>query len=197
MPRTADKTDIPRRLATAGYELFKQNGYNATGIQQITERAGVPKGSFYNHFDSKEAFAHQIIRDYAAWMERQWALCLADAPADPLDAIRHVFGKFIAHHEQSSCPGCLVGNFAAEMTESSPLCRDELSRVMRMWQVNLAGLIQRAQDAGRVRRDLDALTLSAFFWDTWEGALLRMKVEHDSRPLQDALALLLDKFLRA
>ena len=57
MARTADKTDIPRRLTAAGHELFTRCGYHATGIQQITDQAGVPKGSFYNHFDSKEAFA--------------------------------------------------------------------------------------------------------------------------------------------
>ncbi|MEN9453198.1 MAG: hypothetical protein RLZZ369_2257, partial [Pseudomonadota bacterium] len=44
MARTADKTDIPKRLAEAGYTLFTRLGYNATGIQQITDQAGVPKG---------------------------------------------------------------------------------------------------------------------------------------------------------
>ncbi len=56
MPRTADKTDIPQRLTQAGRDLFSRQGYNATGIQQITDQAGVPKGSFYHYFASKEAF---------------------------------------------------------------------------------------------------------------------------------------------
>ncbi|HEX5371929.1 MAG TPA: TetR family transcriptional regulator C-terminal domain-containing protein [Aquabacterium sp.] len=196
MARTADKTDIPRRLTDAGYALFTQNGYNATGIQQITDQAGVPKGSFYNHFDSKEAFAGQIIRHYAEWVDQSWQSCLQDAPADPLDTIRHLFGKFIRHHEQAVCPGCLVGNFAAEVSESSESCRAALSAVMDTWRERLAVLIRQAQQAGRVRQDLDALTLAGFFWDAWEGALLRMKVEHDSRPLKEALSLMLDKFFQ-
>ena len=64
MARTADKTDIPKRLAKAGYELFNQHGYNATGIQQITDAAGVPKGSFYAYFPSKEALAVAILEHY-------------------------------------------------------------------------------------------------------------------------------------
>ena len=48
MPRTADPTDIPERLIAAGLDLFLNQGYNATGIQQLTDHARVPKGSFYN-----------------------------------------------------------------------------------------------------------------------------------------------------
>ena len=115
MARTADKTDIPRRLTAAGHELFTRCGYHATGIQQITDQAGVPKGSFYNHFESKEAFAAAIIQHYAQWVDESWERCLSDAPPGAHEAVRHVFTRFIAHHEQQGCQGCLVGNFAAEM----------------------------------------------------------------------------------
>lgn len=196
MARTADKTDIPKRLTDAGYALFTQLGYNATGIQHITDQAGVPKGSFYNHFESKEAFAAQIIRHYAVWVGERWEQCLLDAPPEPLDAIRHVFKRFIAHHEQAACPGCLVGNFAAEVSESSELCRLELAQVMSEWRARLAKLIRAAQNAGSVRKDLSAPALAGFFWDAWEGAVLRMKVEHNAKPLHDALSLMLDKFFR-
>ncbi len=196
MPRTLDKTDIPRRLTLAGFTLFNQQGYNATGIQQITDEAGVPKGSFYNHFESKDAFAGQIIRHYADGVDQAWVAGLANAPADPLAALRHLFSGFIAHHEQSACPGCLIGNFAAEMAESSLVCRTELGAVMRNWRERLASLIEQAQASGQVRTDLDATALAAFFWDAWEGALLRMRIEHSSRPLHAALDLMLDKFFQ-
>ncbi|WP_290871538.1 TetR/AcrR family transcriptional regulator [Aquabacterium sp.] len=196
MPRTADKTDIPRRLAEAGYTLFARHGYNATGIQQITDAAGVPKGSFYNHFESKEAFAAQIIHHYAAWMDKRWQAHLADAPAAPLDTIRHLFQRFIAQHEQAACPGCLVGNFAGEVSESSEACRLAMADVMAQWRERLAGLITLAQASGSVRTDMPAAQLASFFWDTWEGAVLRMKVEHSSQPLHEALGLMLDRFFR-
>ncbi len=200
MARTADKTDIPNRLAEAGYALFSQHGYNATGIQQITDQAGVPKGSFYNHFDSKEAFAAVIIRNYADWVGRAWDTCLEDAPAqaedDPVAVMRHIFERFIRHHEQAVCPGCLVGNFAAEVAESSPVCRAVLGSAMTDWRARLGFLIQLGQNKGQVRTDRDAMQLSAFFWDAWEGALLRMKIEHTSQPLKDTVELMLDWFFR-
>lgn len=194
MPRTADKTDIPNRLCQAGYDLFNTLGYNACGIQQIADKAGVPKGSFYNHFDSKEAFAAQIIRNYGAWVDKAWDTAMRDAPPEPTAAMRHLFGSFISHHEQTGLKGCLVGNFAAEMAESSDSCRAELRTVMVGWRERLARLIAQAQAQGSIRSDLDAATLSGFFWDAWEGAVLRMKVEHSTQALKDVVTLMLDKF---
>lgn len=197
MPRTADKTDIPNRLTEAGYLLFTKHGYNATGIQQIADQAGVPKGSFYNHFDSKEAFAAAIIGNYTQWVGQAWDACMADAPADPLAAIDHIFARFIRHHEDTGCQGCLVGNFAAEVTESSAMCRQVLSDSMRDWRRRLGNLISAAQDAGSVRRDIAPEQLAAFLWDAWEGALLRMKIEHSSAPLKQTVQLVLHQLLRA
>lgn len=196
MPRTADPTDIPRRLTDAGYLLFNRMGYHATGVQQITEQAGVPKGSFYNHFASKEAFAAQIIQRYADWVDEAWDLCLSDAPQDALAAIDHVFARFISHHERTACQGCLVGNFAAEVAESSELCRQVLHASLTAWRQRLADLLEQAQAQGSVRSDVPADTLAVFFWDAWEGALLRMKIERHTGPLVDTTQLLLGTLLK-
>jgi len=196
MARTADKTDIPRRLTEAGLLLFTRCGYHATGIQQITDEAGVPKGSFYNHFDSKEAFAAAIITHYTQWVDEAWERCLSDAPTDAHDAVRHVFTRFIAHHEQQGCQGCLVGNFAAEVAETSALCCGVLNTALSGWRARLAELLRRAQAEGSVRSDVDADALATFFWDAWEGALLRMKIEHTSQPLKDTVELMLGHFFR-
>lgn len=196
MPRTADKTDIPRRLTEAGYLLFNRDGFNATGIQQITDQAGVPKGSFYNHFDSKEAFAAAIIGHYAQWVGQAWEQCMAEAPTEPVAALRHLFTRFAEHHARQGCQGCLVGNFAAEVAESSPLCREVLQGCLHDWRGRLAELIAQGQATGALRSDVDAQRLATFFWDTWEGALLRMKVEQRVEPLHETVALLLDHLLR-
>lgn len=200
MPRTADKTDIPQRLTDAGYLLFTRLGYNATGIQQIADEAGVPKGSFYNHFDSKEAFAAVIIRQYTDRVHAAWATCVSEAPCqaheDALGVMRFIFARFIRHHEQATTPGCLVGNFAAEVAESSPTCSAVLGSAMREWRALLADLMALGQQQGQIRTDRSAHDLSAFFWDAWEGALLRMKIDHNSQPLKDAVQLMLDHFLR-
>lgn len=197
MARTPGKTNIPSQLIAAGRELFSQHGYNATGIQQITDLAGVPKGSFYNHFDSKEAFAAAIVDQYADQLRQTWDNMMSAAPPQPLAAISYVFAQMIAHHEHATCwKGCLIGNFAAEMAESSELCRQHLAAAMGGWRANLANLIGAAQAAGEVRNDMDATLLAALMWDVWEGALLRMKIEQSVSSLRESIGLMLNQFLR-
>ncbi|OGB22446.1 MAG: TetR family transcriptional regulator [Burkholderiales bacterium RIFCSPLOWO2_02_FULL_57_36] len=198
MARPSGKTDIPRRLTAAGRELFMLHGYNATGIQQVTDLAGVPKGSFYNHFDSKESFAAVIIDQYADQMQRNWERMIEAAPPQPLASIAYAFEQMISHNERTaSGKGCLVGNFAAEMAESSELCRQCLAAAMAVWRTSLTNLIRDAQNLGEVNRGIEATRLAALVWDVWEGALLRMKIEQSVAPLRESVDLILNHFLRA
>jgi TetR/AcrR family transcriptional repressor of nem operon len=194
MPRTADPHDIPERLLAAGLELFLEQGYNGTGIQQITDRARVPKGSFYNHFASKEAFGAAIVDRYADFSERSWQRMMRGAPAEPMGGIRHVFSEMVKHHKRSGAvSGCLIGNFAAEIAQASEVCRKRLLIAQLAWRERLAGLISQGQARGEIRADISPDALSALTWSVWEGALLRMKVEGSVRPLGDSIALVLDQ----
>lgn len=193
MPRTSDPGEIPERLLTAGLELFLRQGYNATGIQQITERAGVPKGSFYNHFASKEAFGAAIVDRYAESNRRSWGRMMHGAPAEPMAAIRHVFAAMLDHHARTrDSSGCLIGNFAAEIAQASEPCRERLLAAQLAWRERLADLIAAGQTCGEIRDDIDAIALSALTWSVWEGALLRMKVEGSVKPLRESMSLVLD-----
>lgn len=197
MPRSSNPKDIPRRLFRAGLHLFLRHGYHATGIQQITDHARVPKGSFYNHFASKEAFAAAIVERYSELMQSSWERMMLSAPPEPLDAIRHVFAQMLAHHERAESPaGCLIGNFAAEVALSSEPCRQSLLAAQLAWRERLAGLIVAGQAKNEIRSDIDATALSALTWSVWEGSLLRMKVERSVRPLRDSTALILDLLFR-
>lgn len=194
MPRTADPTDIPERLLAAGLELFLHQGYNATGIQQITDQAGVPKGSFYNHFSSKEVFGAAIVDRYAEFSRRSWQHMMRTAPAEPVPAIRHVFKQMQDHHARNGfSAGCLIGNFAAEIALASDVCRERLLVAQLAWRERLAGLINEGQKRGTIRDDMAAKALSALTWSVWEGALLRMKVERSVRPLRESMDLVLDR----
>lgn len=197
MARIAGKTTTPLQLLTAGRELFSRHGYNATGIQQITDLAGVPKGSFYNHFDSKETFATAIIDQYADELRDFWSRMLRLAPEQPLAAIAYIFAEMIAYNERKTCwSGCLVGNFAAEIADSSELCRQHLAAAMNEWRARLATLIRHGQESGEIRNDTDASQLAALIWDAWEGALLRTKLDRSAQPLRDSIDLMLNCLLR-
>jgi TetR/AcrR family transcriptional repressor of nem operon len=193
MPRTADPVDVPERLLAAGLELFLRQGFNATGIQQITDYAHVPKGSFYNHFASKELFGAAIVDRYSDYSARAWKQMMRGAPPEPMAAIRHVFDAMLEHHENARCPsGCLIGNFAAEVAVASESCRERLLAAQFAWRERLATLIRAGQDAGEIRTDIDPVALSGLSWSVWEGGLLRMKVEGSVTPLRESIGMVFD-----
>src|ERR1700678_4774725 len=66
MPRPANP-EVRKRLLAAGSHLIHARGFSASGVKDITEAAGVPKGSFYAYFPSKEAFASAILDAY--WVD--------------------------------------------------------------------------------------------------------------------------------
>ncbi len=181
--------DTRERLLSAGLELFLKQGYNATGIQQIANSANAPKGSFYNYFNSKETFGAAIIDEYEAVLQRYWKKTLAHAPEAPDEAIRYLFDQMISYHRNNeSYRGCLIGNFSAEVSASSELCREHLLTAQHQWRERLADLIEQAQQQGKARTDMDAMALSSIVWNVWTGGLLRMKSEKSVKSLHENIS---------
>jgi len=191
-------TDTKEKLIEVGIGLFCEHGYHGTGIQEIVDALGVPKGSFYNYFKSKESFASEIVKQYAGQISAMWARLIAQGPDnDPLKMLRNVFEFMIRNQDVCSIKtGCLIGNLSGELAESSELCRDTMKSVMVEWCDRVAELLERAQVQGTVRQDIPAADLARFCWDTWEGGLLRMKIENSTASIRRSISLLLDVFLK-
>jgi TetR/AcrR family transcriptional regulator, transcriptional repressor for nem operon len=189
---------VKENLLEVGTTLFCEHGYHGTGIQEIVDAMGVPKGSFYNYFKSKEDFAAEIVKHYADHVSEVWKLLIARGPDDdPFKMLRNVFESMV--QGQDACrvkTGCLIGNLAGELAESSEICRVTLKSVMVNWCDRVAYHLERAQVQGTVRRDIQAVELAQFCWDAWEGSLLRMKIENSTEPIRHCVSLLFDVFLK-
>lgn len=187
--------DTRATLLQTGLKLFAEQGYNGTGIKEIVDAAGVPKGSFYNYFKSKEDFGGEVISHYADGFAVTWSKYFAEGPQQPLAALRYTYERLISYHEQCEVKaGCLLGNFAAEMAESSEVCRITLQEVVSGWRKRFVSYLRKAQADGTVRTDLSAEQLADFFWNAWEGALLRMKIERSTAPVRACVNLMFDHF---
>ncbi len=170
-------------LISTGLKVLHARGFHASGVQDITDAAGVPKGSFYTHFDSKERFGAEVLGRYWERRADRALSILSDETRPPLERLKAYF----AGKTQVSGPfdkGCLIGNFSAEMAGDSRLMRDRLAAVFAAWTQMLAGCIREAQAAGELRRELDPESIAAFLIDAFEGAILRTKVDRDATALR-------------
>jgi TetR/AcrR family transcriptional regulator, transcriptional repressor for nem operon len=184
-------------LLETGLDLFEKKGFNATGIQEITDIAGVPKGSFYNYFVSKEAFGVEVIRYYTETHIEQWKnLLAAEETEDSYLALSVVFIEIASRYEGVNPKrGCLLGTLAAEISEASDDCRLALAEAVGKFKAILAHRLMLGQQTGKVRCDLSKNQLAELVWNSWQGSLLEMKIENSAEPVKRILDMLFEKIL--
>ena len=93
-PRRGRPPKIPREhgdtreaLLRCGMEVLTTQGMSATGIDAVLKRVGVPKGSFYHYFDSKDAFGFEVLQRYADYFARKLDRWLLEEGPSPLERL--------------------------------------------------------------------------------------------------------------
>jgi TetR/AcrR family transcriptional repressor of nem operon len=173
MPQRSVKTQLVKKAE----EVFRQRGYNGASVQEITAAAGVPKGSFYNHYGSKEAMAADIVRRYSRATDLSG---LGSAGEAPLERLRRHFAAQVDRTTSSGVEfGCLLGTFASEIPSSGEQVRDAVQEGLTAWTDAVAKTIKAAQEAGEVKTNWPAQELAALLIDAFEGGALRAKIDGD------------------
>jgi TetR/AcrR family transcriptional repressor of nem operon len=179
MPRASTKEQI----VTAAVETLHRKGFNATSVEDITNAAKVPKGSFYNHFKSKEDLAVEALDRY--WQNMQTSLgLLSDEKTPPVARLKRHFrqlGKVA--REGGYRAGCMIGNMSTEMPEQSRPVRERLTVLLVAWSCAIESCIKEAQADGSIRSDMDTRTISGFLLNSWEGAVMHSKVDRGAESL--------------
>ncbi len=188
MPRPS----VRSYLVESALEQFHTRGFHNCSVEDITRSAGVPKGSFYNHFASKDALAIEALQQYQA---RSVWRTTDDAEAPPLTRLRHRFEILRdALVARDYMRGCLIGNMATELADLNPAVRAEVQASLEFRSVAAAEMIRAAQESGEVSAEHDPELLGRFLIDAWEGVVLRAKVDKSPRAL-DGFFVLFDSLV--
>ncbi|WP_374981225.1 TetR/AcrR family transcriptional regulator [Pseudomonas solani] len=184
-PKVArDNLDTRDALVRCGTEILTEQGFLSTGIDTVLSRVGVPKGSFYHYFQSKEDFGHAVLANYAGYFARKLDRCLLDASRPPLARIAAFVEDAKAGMQRFEYRrGCLVGNLGQEVTQLPQAFRESLEAILLSWQQRLALCLEAAKAEGELAPDTDCERWAAFFWIGWEGAVLRARLVRGNAPL--------------
>lgn len=183
--RTHSPFDTREGLVRLGTEILTEKGFLNTGLDELLKRAGVPKGSFYHYFPSKEAFGHAVIDNYANYFACRLDRSLLDETHAPLQRLMN----FVANAKTGMARfgfrrGCLIGNMGQELGAGHEGFRVRLDQVFSDWQRRVATCLEAAKAAGQLAPEADCQRLAAFFWIGWEGAVLRAKLMRNDGPLE-------------
>lgn len=192
MARRRKSHDTKARLLEVGITTMSRHGYAGAGLSQMLNTAGVPKGSFYNFFSSKENFAACALDTYMSIIlglietQRQQAI-----PAiDQLISVHQLLIQFIRQHDYKS--GCLLGVFAAELGDQAPKLHGRMLAHKKAWLDHYVEILAEAQGQRDIRRDLPSEILAQLVWTQWQGGLLQMQVDGSVDRLDTCLTAMID-----
>ena len=112
MTRPKRNENIREKLLGQGLKLFITQGYHGTGIKEVVDQVKVPKGSFYNYFESKEQFGAEVIRQYSEQIIANMAAYLNGPEDNALIALKQFFEQEMQRHQEVKA-GCIIGNLGA------------------------------------------------------------------------------------
>ncbi len=179
------KPSLREDILNAGLKVMFQSGYQGASVRDICEAAGAPHGSFTNHFRSKEAFAQEVLDRYFANLQQSVKEALEDRSLTPRQRLKRyldIISGVLADAKWNR--GCLIGDFSLETASQSKLLRQRLEAIFQEWRAPFASCIAEAQTIGEIDATFDPMDLAEFLLASWEGAILRMKVERGPAALE-------------
>lgn len=181
MRRRIHREDIIR----TGLRLIHLHGYHATGIKDITEAMDIPKGSFYNHFESKEAFGLEVLHYYETYTLERLERILSEEQGHPVERIRRFFEARAADFQRADDFrfGCLAGNFSSELGDVNPTFGAATYRTLEKIKIRIAECLTTAARNGLLPADTRGEELAEFITNSWQGALVKMKASRNAYPL--------------
>jgi len=186
-----------QKILTTGLQVVHQHGFAGASVRDIVQAAGVPQGSFTNHFPTTEAFALEVIDLYLANVRRVMAETLLNDALPPLQRL----GTYIETsknrlNKQNMRNGCLFGNFTAEVSDQSEAIRLRLVEVFAELQAAFTYCLKAAIKAGELPPKFKCEEVAGFIVSSLQGANLLAKAQHSPVPVERFRRILFGMVLR-
>jgi TetR/AcrR family transcriptional regulator, transcriptional repressor for nem operon len=181
MPKPSNR----EKLLTEGLRVVHERGFTGASVRDIVAAAGVPQGSFTNHFTSKEAFGLEILNLYFADSSSMLDSTLRNEALPPLARLRaYVDANTSRLNERGIRNGCLFGNFVVEASEHSDAIRQRVVAILAEIERAIASCLQAAVQAGELEPDFECARIAAFTLAALQGATLLAKAQRSAKPVE-------------
>ncbi|MEU5836235.1 TetR/AcrR family transcriptional regulator [Streptomyces diacarni] len=186
MPRV--QGDTRRSILNTAQRIMARKGFSAVGINEVLSAAGVPKGSFYHFFGSKDAFGEAMIRayftDYLADMDRT----LAEPDLTSAQRLTNYWQNWYETQSVDECQGkCLVVKLGAEVSDLSEVMRIALKEGTTAVIDRLERTIAAGLEDGSLTTDASARDTAQALYDMWLGASVLVKIHRHLGPLDTTM----------
>ncbi|UUO09156.1 TetR/AcrR family transcriptional regulator [Blastopirellula sp. J2-11] len=181
-------SETKQNIIEAGCEAMVAKSYNGAGLNEILKEAGVPKGSFYHFFKSKEELGIAIIEKSVDENIQALRQRLSDRTKTPVQRLRAYY-EWAREHLLSVGfrRECLISKLALEIGTLSGPMQSAVRCGWDQWRSIIAQCIREGQSSGEIDPNQDAEALSDFMISSFEGVLIRVQVNNDIAPIDEFL----------
>ena len=180
--------DTRNQILETARGIIVGKGFAAVGLSEILAAAGVPKGSFYHWFRSKEQFGEALLDRHFEGYLRQVDACLAAPGRTAGQRLLAFFGQWHATQSGDEVQSrCLVVKLSAEVCDLSEPMRAALERGTTQVLARLARCLADGIAAGELTRCPDPADVALQLYQQWLGATLLARVQRSGEPLDRAL----------
>lgn len=182
MTHLRDPEQTRTGILRAAYDIVYQNGFRASSINEIVEKAGVTQGAFFHYFPTKNdlgyALADEVLK---AMMLERWIKPLA-AYKNPIQGMINRFRKLMeATSEEALGLGCPLNNLSQEMSPVDPVFREKLQAILSLWIDETEKYLRKAQLEGYLKVDVDPRKAAEFIVMSEEGSAALVKNFRDRK----------------
>ena len=176
------------KLLGAAQEVMLEKGFPSTTVEDICEKAGVTKGSFFHYFVSKEALGKEALEYYISQSQRDLQAAAFHQKKDPLQRINGYIDYLVQKSQEAVFEkGCLLGIFSQELSSTYPEIRSLCARKFEEWAEILKADMDQAREKYVPKKPINTLSLAEHFIATLEGSLILAKAKQDKRIVEKSL----------
>lgn len=189
--KRSDKSEATRQhILNSSFQLVLHKGFAGVGLQEILKNCGVPKGSFYYYFASKEAFGCALLEQYVTDYKVKVDQLIQQEGRSAYARIIAFWQAWIdspSHNDGGWAENCLIVKLAAEVSDLSEDMRQILNVGVTKLMERIAYLLQLGQQDGSIPAHIEAEKMAQVMYQMWLGAALLAKLAQDSQPLYVAM----------
>jgi AcrR family transcriptional regulator len=190
--RRSREPDVTRdKLLKAAFEEIYRRGFQAASLDTILAKAGVTKGALYHHFPDKASLGYAVVDEVVkGLLLERWGV--SEPPSgDPVTALQRILrGRAASLTTREVELGCPLNNLAQEMSPLDQRFRRGVNATFGLWTDAVAKDLERGQEEGTVRKDVDAGKIAGFIVASIEGSFGLAKGAQSAAMLRSNLEVL-------
>lgn len=189
--KRSDKSEATRQhILNTSFKLVLHKGFVGVGLQEILTTCGVPKGSFYYYFASKEAFGCALLQQYLADYKVKIDQLILQEERSAYASLVALWQAWIddpCHNDGGWAENCLIVKLAAEVSDLSEDMRQILNFGVTKLTERIANLLSDGQQDGSIPQHIEPEKMAQTMYQLWLGAALLAKLAQNKQPLYLAL----------